>query len=75
MFKWLKREKIAPLYVVPGDKIVLSDNKRGKLMEADITETIVVNEVGAFEFENEFDLKKGVGGVFGESLDDSEDKS
>jgi len=63
--KWLQRKKIRPIYAVAGDSVILSYNDK-KIMTKKITESVKVNTVGIFEFNNEFDMKRGFGGVFGE---------
>jgi hypothetical protein len=64
MIKWLKREKIAPLNLSRGDSVVLSsDNK--EVMRATIDKTCMLDTAGIFEFDDEFDMKEGIGGVFG----------
>ncbi len=71
MLKWLKREKIAPIYLEAGDTIELRHkNSRGveeTVMREDIGKTMVVDEAGVFTFEDEFDMEEGVGGVFGKA--------
>jgi len=72
MFKWLKREKISTIYVCAGDKVELSHEKEGKktkVLSADITRNMKLDEAAVFEFKDEFDMKEGVGGVFGKSTD------
>lgn len=64
--KWLKREKIAPIHVFPGDTVSLTyKDKKGvdhKVLKSDIDKTFTFNEVGIFEAKIE--KKDALGGVF-----------
>jgi len=79
--KWLKKEKLSvPINAQPGDTIKCKykreyRNEKGKLLktethelaEATLTENVSVDEIRIFEFKDWENLKKGFGGVFGES--------
>lgn len=69
MLKWLGKKKIAPLYVCPGDTIVLADTdrhgKKTELLRSEIGVSLTVDEVRTFTFTDEFEMEEGVGGVFG----------
>jgi len=66
--KWLKKEKIRPIYTQPGDSVILSDDD-GVLLTEEITERMTIDEVGIFEFKDEFEMESGIGGIFGKSKD------
>ena len=66
MVKFLSKQKIHPLPVKPGDTISLIYNNN-TLLTCPVHVSVEINEVGAFEFENEFDMARGIGGVFGVS--------
>lgn len=68
MFKWLKRKKIHTINLVKGDTLTLLHEDE-ELIQAPISEYIAVDEVGIFEVKDELGMKKGIGGVFGESSD------
>jgi len=65
MFKWLGRHSISPRHVCPGDKVTLMYHDE-EIMECDITEEYDIDEVGVAEFTDEFGVKRGIVGFFGE---------
>lgn len=79
--KWLKKEKLAyPIQMLPGDTFQCKytrkyvGEKTGKvykketytLAEATATIEAKIDDIRIFEFKNLSDLKKGIGGLFGE---------
>jgi hypothetical protein len=78
MFKWLNREKISKKYAWPGDTVAVEftdeNGKTETVCHAEIKEEIEIDEVGIFEFENKFEMLKGLGGVFGKSKDPAKKK-
>ena len=68
--KVLKREKIKPIYVYPGDTLQMEyipeDGEKQILLTHNITEEIVYDTAIIIELENgEFGLTHGLGGIFG----------
>ncbi|HEA67761.1 MAG TPA: hypothetical protein ENI07_13185 [Desulfobacterales bacterium] len=71
MIKWLGRKKISEKYLEPGDVIrLIWDGKT--VLSKEVIKSMVINEAGVFEFDNEFEMKQGIGGVFGKRTEDSE---
>lgn len=68
MIRKLAKQKVGPFAVIPGDTISVCKDEE-ELVRADIETAMLVDEVVVFEFEDEFDLKQGVGGVLGKSTD------
>jgi len=64
MINILKRKQIKTIYAEPGDTVILSYNEN-KLLTKEIIKKIIIDEVVIFEFNDEFDMKDGFGGIFG----------
>ncbi len=70
MFQWLNKEKINPVTVMPGDKLILelTDEETGKVMkkiESEVGEYMLINEISIFKFKDDFGMKEGFGGICG----------
>jgi hypothetical protein len=79
-FKLLARDDSLNLKAYPGDTIEVQhtreyiDNSTGDVIRREtetvliekITKEVTINSAVAFEFENAFGMKQGIGGVFGE---------
>lgn len=62
--KLRKVRDIAPLYVTPGDSIILKYGDE-ELLRDEITEVMTFDRVATFDVENELGFEKGIGGAFG----------
>jgi len=73
--KWLKKFCLeATMHIVPGDTLELRYcEKRGivkktrTVLKQELKEHMEIDTVGVFQFEDWENMKKGYGGVFGES--------
>jgi len=82
-FKILARDDSLDLVAYPGDTLELThtreytDDVTGEIvwkesetiLKEEIKEEIAINSAVAFEFEDAFEMKRGIGGAFGEKDD------
>ena len=72
MIKLLERTEISPIVLLPGDSLEITYTPPGLfrrtrvLLTETVDATYRVTEVGVFSFEDEFGVKRGIGGYFGE---------
>ena len=73
-FKVLARDDSLDIVAYPGDTFELTyvnpiGGKETVLLTEKIEEKTIITSVVAFEFKNAFEMKRGIGGAFGEKDD------
>ena len=72
-FNILKKERMSPIFVGPSDTLSLIHNNNVILVQH-IEKDRVFDTVIIFETKDEFGLENGIGGMFGKSKDNEQEK-